>query len=37
MLFCHPDKWQGNPGLVTLATEVTRWLLEHRPREKQAF
>jgi hypothetical protein len=37
MLFCHPDKWQDNPGLVTLATEVTRWLLEHRPREKQAF
>jgi hypothetical protein len=32
LLFCHPDKWQGEPGLVTLATEVTRWLLEHRPR-----
>jgi hypothetical protein len=31
MLFCHPDKWQGEPGLVTLATEVTRWLIEHRP------
>jgi hypothetical protein len=34
LLFCHPDKWQGEPGLVTLATEVTRWLLEHRPPEK---
>jgi hypothetical protein len=32
LLFCHPDKWEGEPGLVTLATEVTRWLLEHRPR-----
>jgi hypothetical protein len=31
MLFSHPDKWQHKPGLVTLATEVTRWLLEHRP------
>jgi hypothetical protein len=34
LLFCHPDKWQGEPGLVTLATEVTRWLLEHRPPER---
>ena len=34
LLFCHPDKWQGEPGLVTLATAVTRWLLEHRPPER---
>jgi hypothetical protein len=28
----HPDKWQGEPELVSLSTEVTRWLLEHRPK-----
>jgi hypothetical protein len=31
LLFCHPDKWQGEPGLVALAGEITRWLIEHRP------
>ena len=31
ILFSHPDKWQAEPGLETLATEVTRWLLAHRP------
>jgi hypothetical protein len=31
VLFCHPDKWESEPGLMTLATEVTRWLLDHRP------
>jgi hypothetical protein len=33
ILFCHPEKWQGQRGLVALATEVTRWLLDHRSRE----
>jgi hypothetical protein len=32
MLFCHPDKWASEPGLVALAAEITRWLLDHRPR-----
>ncbi len=32
LLFSHPDKWQGEPELVTLSTEVTRWLLAHRPK-----
>lgn len=31
VLFCHPDRWQAEPGLATLAHEVTLWLLEHRP------
>jgi hypothetical protein len=31
LLFCHPDKWEGEPGLLTLASDVTRWLLEHQP------
>jgi hypothetical protein len=31
LLLVHPDKWQCEPGLLTLATEVTRWLLAHRP------
>src|SRR5262245_28652226 len=31
----HPDKWQIDPGLVALATEVTRWLLAHRPPESK--
>jgi hypothetical protein len=31
LLFSHPDKWQSEPGLLTLANEVTRWLIEHRP------
>jgi hypothetical protein len=31
LLFSHPDKWQGEPGLLTLANEVTRWLIAHRP------
>ena len=34
LLFSHPDKWQGEPGLLTLANEVTRWLLEHRPKAR---
>jgi hypothetical protein len=33
VLFSHPDKWQGEPGLATLAHEVTLWLLAHRPDE----
>jgi hypothetical protein len=35
LLFSHPDKWQGEPGLLTLANDVTRWLLQHRPREEK--
>jgi hypothetical protein len=31
VLFSHPDKWQSEPGLLTLANEVPRWLIEHRP------
>jgi hypothetical protein len=31
VLFSHPDRWQGEPGLQTLAHEVTIWLLAHRP------
>jgi hypothetical protein len=31
LLFSHPDKWQSEPGLLTLANEVTRWLIDHRP------
>jgi hypothetical protein len=31
MLFCHPDKYEQEPGLKTLANEVPRWLLDHRP------
>jgi hypothetical protein len=31
LLFSHPDKWQREPGLLALAGEVTRWLLDHRP------
>ena len=34
LIFCHPDKHQADPGLLTLATEVTRWLIEHRPAER---
>jgi hypothetical protein len=35
MRLSHPDKWQDEPGLLTLATDVTRWLLEHRPQEPE--
>jgi hypothetical protein len=35
LLFCHPDKHQQEPGLKTLAEEVTRWLLDHRPTEHE--
>jgi hypothetical protein len=31
LLFSHPDRWQAEPGLLPLATEITRWLLDHRP------
>jgi hypothetical protein len=32
MIFlCHPDRFASEPGLQTLAGEVTRWLLQHRP------
>jgi hypothetical protein len=34
ILLCHPDKYEQEPGLKTLAGEITRWLLEHRPGEK---
>jgi hypothetical protein len=34
LLFSHPDKHEQEPGLKTLAEEVTRWLLEHRPVER---
>jgi len=34
MLFSHPDKWQLEPGLLPLASEITRWLLDHRPSEE---
>jgi hypothetical protein len=33
VLFCHPDRWQTEPGLAALAHEVTIWLLTHRPME----
>jgi hypothetical protein len=35
MLFSHPDKWQSEPGLLPLASEITRWLLDHRPSEER--
>jgi hypothetical protein len=35
ILLCHPDKYAQEPGLQTLAGEVTRWLLEHRPCQKE--
>jgi hypothetical protein len=32
MIFlCHPDKYASEPGLHTLAGEITKWLLDHRP------
>jgi hypothetical protein len=31
LLFAHPDRWQGEPGLLALSHECTRWLLQHRP------
>src|SRR5688500_17846857 len=34
VLFRHPDKWHGQPALLTLADEATRWLLEQRPVER---
>jgi hypothetical protein len=34
LLFCHPDKHEQEPGLKTLADEITRWLLDHRPVER---
>jgi hypothetical protein len=36
LLFSHPDKWQGEPGLLALSTACTRWLLEHRPTATEA-
>src|SRR5919109_4991620 len=35
LLFAHPDKWQSEPGLLPLASEITRWLLDHRPSEER--
>jgi hypothetical protein len=34
LLFCHPDKHDQEPGLKPLASEITRWLLDHRPVER---
>jgi hypothetical protein len=31
IVLVHPDRWQGEPSMQTLAHEVTVWLLEHRP------
>jgi hypothetical protein len=35
LLLCHPDKYAQEPGLQTLAGEVTRWLIDHRPSEAE--
>jgi hypothetical protein len=35
LLFAHPDKWQSEPSLLPLASEVTRWLLDHRPSQAE--
>jgi hypothetical protein len=35
LLLCHPDKYAQEPGLQTLANEITRWLINHRPFEAE--
>jgi hypothetical protein len=35
LLLCHPDKYAQEPGLQTLAGEITRWLIDHRPSEAE--